>query len=212
MYILTCYNKLVHTFIDNINLKVQNKYDRWNYMNQNYINKKNKFSVRNMAEISLLIALQVILTRFLSIQTSIVRIGFGFLPIALLGIMYGPYLAGISAIISDLLGFMMFPVGGYFPGFTLTAFLTGFTYGALLHNKAKSFKRILISNLIVCILLNLCLDTLWLYIMMGKGYVALLPTRIIKTAIMIPVQCLTIYIVWNKFLSKINIINTPKYE
>ncbi|MGL4912317.1 MAG: folate family ECF transporter S component [Romboutsia sp.] len=165
---------------------------------------KNKnFNSKILTQLGLLIALQVILTRFLSIQTPIVRIGFGFLPVAIMGILYGPWIGGIGATISDLLGFILFPSGTYFPGFTLTAFLTGFTYGALLYNKTKSPLRILGSVLIVCLFLNLALDTLWLSILMGKGYMALLPTRVIKSLAMIPVQFITIDLVWDKFLLKI---------
>ncbi|WFD11839.1 folate family ECF transporter S component [Tepidibacter hydrothermalis] len=162
-----------------------------------------KLNAKIITELGLLIALQVILTRFMSIHTPIVRIGFGFLPLALTSILYGPWIGGIAAAIADLIGFILFPTGTYFPGFTLTAFLTGFTYGILLHNKPKSHKRLFISVLIVCILLNLGLDTLWLSILMGKGYIALLPTRIIKTIIMIPVQFITISLVLDRFLFKI---------
>ena len=162
-----------------------------------------KLNAKTTTELGLLIALQVILTRFMSIHTPIVRIGFGFLPLALTSILYGPCVGGITAVIADLIGFALFPTGTYFPGFTLTAFLTGFTYGILFHNKPKSHKRLLLSVLIVCILLNLGLDTLWLSILIGKGYIVLLPTRIIKTLIMIPVQFIIISLVWDKFLLKI---------
>lgn len=64
--------------------------------------------VNKIVYMGLLIALKVILTRFLSIQTPIVRIGFGFLPIAVAGIMFGPIFAGIAAI-ADILGMIIFP-------------------------------------------------------------------------------------------------------
>ena len=159
---------------------------------------KNKFDVKKLIQISLLIAIEVILTRFCSIQTPIVRIGFGFLPIAIIGMMYGPLSAGIAYAIGDLLGMALFPSGSFFPGFTLTAFLTGVTYGLFLYNKPKTWPRIVGSVLTVCLVLNLGLDTYWLSILMGKGYLALLPTRIIKAALMIPVQTLIIGIIWKK--------------
>ncbi|RDY23324.1 folate family ECF transporter S component [Romboutsia maritimum] len=162
-----------------------------------------KFNSKTITELALLIALEVILSRFLSIHTPIVRIGFGFLPLAIMGILYGSWTAGIAAIFADLIGFILFPTGTYFPGFTLTAFLTGFTYGILLYNKPKYTIRILISVLVVCLILNLVLDTLWLSILMGKGYIALLPTRIIKVLVMIPVQFISISLVWNKFLIRV---------
>lgn len=159
-----------------------------------------KFDVKKLIQISLLIAIEVILTRFCSIQTPIVRIGFGFVPIAIIAMMYGPLSAGIAYVIGDLLGMALFPSGAFFPGFTLTAFLTGVVYGVFLYNKPKTWVRILGAALTVCLVLNLCLDTYWLYILMGKGYEALLPTRIIKAGIMIPIQTFMIGIIWNKVI------------
>lgn len=158
----------------------------------------NKFDVKKLVQISLLIAIEVILTRFCSINTPIVRIGFGFLPIAIIAMMYGPLSAGIAYAIGDILGVMLFSTGQFFPGFTLTAFLTGIVYGVFLYNKPKTWPRIIGAVLIVCLVINLGLDTLWLNILMGKGYLALLPTRIIKVAIMIPVQTVIIGIIWKK--------------
>ena len=158
----------------------------------------NKFDVKKLVQISLLIAIEVILTRFCSINTPIVRIGFGFLPIAIIAMMYGPLSAGIAYAIGDILGVMLFSTGQFFPGFTLTAFLTGIVYVVFLYNKPKTWPRIIGAVLIVCLVINLGLDTLWLNILMGKGYLALLPTRIIKVAIMIPVQTVIIGIIWKK--------------
>lgn len=162
-----------------------------------------KSNTKKIAELGLLISLQILLTHFLSINTPIVRIGFGFLPLSVIGMLYGGFTAGICAVIADIMGILLFPTAPYFPGFTLTAFLTGLTYGILLYNKPKSWQRILISALVVCIIFNLGLDTLWLSIIIGKGYIGLLPTRILKTIIMVPIQLITISLVWDKFIIKI---------
>ena len=158
----------------------------------------NKFDVKKLIQISLLIAIEIILTRFCSINTPIVRIGFGFLPIAIIGMMYGPLSAGVAYAIGDLLGVALFPTGSFFPGFTITAFLTGIVYGVFLYNKPKTWPRIIGAVLTVCLVINLGLDTLWLSILMGKGYIALLPTRIMKAVLMIPVQTFIIVIIWKK--------------
>jgi ECF transporter S component (folate family) len=158
--------------------------------------------------IALLIALEIILTRFLSINTPILRIGFGFLPVAMIGILYGPIWGGMAYALGDILGMLIFPTGPYFPGLTLTAFLTGFTFGLFLHNKPVTWKRVIIPSAIVCILLNLGLDTYWLTILIGKGYLALLPTRIIKVIFALPIQVIIIPLVYNRLLSKIPFIQT----
>ena len=159
-----------------------------------------------LVTIAFLIAIEIILTRFLSISTPILRIGFGFLPVAMIGILYGPLWAGMAYAIGDILGAMLFPSGPFFPGFTVSAFLTGLVYGFILYGKPITWKRVLIASSIVCILINLGLDTLWLTILMNKGILALIPARIIKTAVMLPIQVIMIPIVWNRLLSKIRFL------
>ena len=169
---------------------------------------KNKSSVRQtptaiVVSVALLIALNVILTRFLSINTTFLRIGFGFLPVAIAGAAFGPFWAAVCGAVGDVLGMMIFPSGEYFPGFTLTAILTGITFGLLIHRKYSLIKNT-IACTFVCLVLNLCLDTLWLSIMYGEAYIALLPARIIKSVINIPVYTALVHIVWHKALSKLD--------
>ncbi|WP_018592353.1 folate family ECF transporter S component [Terrisporobacter glycolicus] len=166
-----------------------------------------KFNVKRLVQTSLLVALQIILTRFCSIQTPIVRIGFGFLPVAIIAIMYGPIWSGVANGIADIIGVVLFPTGAFFPGFTLTAILSGIVYGVFLHNKAVTWTRIIGTVLVIDIILNLGLDTYWLSILMGKGFIGLLPTRLLKEAIMIPLKVITIGIVWKKFIVKL-----PKFS
>lgn len=163
-----------------------------------------KSSTHRLVVMAFLVALEIILTRFCSINTPILRIGFGFLPVSMMGIMYGPVWAAIGYAAGDILGMMIFPSGMYFPGFTLTAILTGFVFGFFLHGKDKvTWKTVLPASLTVILVLNLCLDTLWLSIMMGDAFIALLPTRIFKCAVMLPIHLILVPLVWNRVMSKI---------
>ena len=76
--------------------------------------------------------------------------------------------------------------------FTLTAALTGAVFGILLYKNKTSLARIIIASAIVCICLNLGLDTLWLHMMYGDAFLAILPGRIIKCMINIPVYVIVI--------------------
>ena len=71
-----------------------------------------------MVTCALLVALQVILARFLSINTTFVVINFSFLAVALSGILFGPLWALAVGAVSDLIGATLFPFGAFFPGFT----------------------------------------------------------------------------------------------
>ena len=88
-------------------------------------------------------------------------------------------------------------------GFTLTALLTGLIFGLLLYRKPVTVPRVLLASAVVCIALNLLLDTLWLDIMYGNSFIALLPARAVKCVINIPIYTLLIRILWGNALSKI---------
>lgn len=169
--------------------------------------KKTSFTAQ-LVIMAFMIALEIILTRFLSINTPIVRIGFGFLPVAVLGMLYGPLWAGAAYAIGDILGALLIPTGPYFPGFTATAFLTGAVFGLFLHNRTVTWKRALAASAVVVIVLNLCLDTFWLSILMGNGVLALLPARLLKAAVMLPVETLVITFICQRVIPRIPFIST----
>lgn len=161
--------------------------------------KTNSLTYR-LVVMSFLIALEIILTRFLSINLPIVRIGFGFLPVALSGILFGPLWSGLGYVVGDILGMLIFPSGAYFPGFTLSAFLTGVIYGFFFYKKEITFKRAFFASATVLTLITVCLNTVWLSILLGKGVYALLPPRLIEACIMVFVQTITIPLVSNRIL------------
>ena len=164
---------------------------------------KSRINLKAIPVIAFLIALELVLTRFLSINTPIIRIGFGFLPVSLCALIYGPLWSAVAYAIGDVIGALLFPSGAFFPGFTLTAFLTGLTFGLFLYRKKDlthklTWLNVLPASLIVCFVLNLGLDTLWLSMLMGDGFWGLMPARIPKAFIMCAVQVLLIPFIWNR--------------
>ena len=148
-------------------------------------------STRDLVMMSLLIALEIILSRFLSISAWNIKIGFSFVPVVIAAILLGPVQAGLVGALADFIGAILFPIGAYFPGFTLTAFLTGLVYGLFLHESQKPI-RIVGAVLINQLILSLCLNTLWISILYGSPYGPLFVTRIVQTLILTAVQLVTI--------------------
>lgn len=162
--------------------------------------------IRILVFIGLFISMDVILTRFLAFQTPIIRVSFGFLPIALSGIMFGPVVGGVTAMISDIIGMIIAPRGPYFPGFTVSAFLTGAIYGLFLHKKERSVIRVLLAVLVITVFVDSFLNTIWLMIM-GLGNVGIILPRVFKNLIMVPVQTVMISLGWRylgSFIEKVN--------
>ena len=153
-----------------------------------------KISTKALVQIAMLIAIEIVLTRFLSIQTPILRISFGFLPIAIIAMLHGPLLAGISYAVADLIGITLFPAGAFFPGFTLSAFLTGVIFGIFLYEKPKSLLLVTTAVVANAIFIRIGLTTLWVQMTVGNAFVALLPVRVPAALLMIPIQVICIRI------------------
>ncbi|MEG1426614.1 MAG: folate family ECF transporter S component [Oscillospiraceae bacterium] len=154
--------------------------------------KKNHLNIQNLALMAVLLAAEIMLSRFLSLQTPIVKIGFAFIPVAIAARKMGAQEAVIVAALGDFLGALLFPVGAYFPGFTLTAAMKGLCSGLFLHKKC-SLGRITASVLINEIFGSLLLNTLWLSILFGSPFFAILPTRLLQAAILAIVQVLSLW-------------------
>ncbi len=87
-------------------------------------------SARKISSIGLLIAMSIVLTRLASLRIAIggvegIRIGFGKLPIILGGLMLGPLYGGMIGAISDIVGYIIQPIGPYIPHFTVISALVG---------------------------------------------------------------------------------------
>ena len=150
---------------------------------------------------ALLLATTVVLSRFLSIKTPIIVISFSYLPIMLSAILLGPFYSTLIAALSDLIGALLFPFGAYFFGYTLSSALAGLIYGLLLYKGKKEFSnknfiiRLIVSTLLVIVVCNTLLNTLWIYITTKKALVAILPTRLLKQLIMLPIEVVSVFFV-----------------
>lgn len=153
-----------------------------------------KINTRTLAVMALLIALEVILSRFLSINAWNIKIGFNFVPVVIAALLLGPVCAGIVAALADFIGAVLFPIGAYFPGFTLTAFLTGLVFGLFLYPK-QSFARIAGAVAVNQFILSLLLNTFWISVLYGSPFGPTLVTRMVQVAILTVVQLVTIQLI-----------------
>lgn len=148
---------------------------------------------------ALLLAMSIVLSRFLSIKTPIVTIGFSFVPMMLCAIWLGPKWTILISVLSDLIGATLFPFGSYFIGYTITAGVSGAIYGFLLYKKEedsytdKQFViRVILASILVTVIANIGLNTLWISITTGKAFMVLMTARIVKELIMIPIKVIVI--------------------
>lgn len=148
---------------------------------------------------AILLAMLIILSRFLSIKTPLLKISFAFIPQILCAIWLGAKWTVLLNVLGDLIGATLFPTGPYFIGYTISTAISGLIYGLLLYKKNdnsytdKEFLiRLIISVVLVTCISNIGLNTLWISITTGKAFIVLLGTRIVKELIMIPIQVIVI--------------------
>lgn len=158
---------------------------------------------------AMLLALLIVLSRFLSIETQFLVLSFAFIPIMMSAIWLGPKYSMMIAALGDLIGALLFPFGAYFPGFTLSAAISGLIYGLFLYNKnntsisnIKFLLKLIISSILVLGLVNIFITSFWLHMLYGKAYLVIISTRVVSQLIMLPIQVTIIYIL-NKVLNPI---------
>lgn len=130
------------------------------------------------------------------------RITFTFIPLAVAGWLFGAVPAMLVGAVGDIVGAILFPSGAYFPGFTVTAMLTGCIYGACLYRKTgvKALISIVLSKLLVNMLLHVALNSLWLSIISGKGFLYYAASRLVKNIVLLPIEVIILAAVMS-FLS-----------
>ena len=154
---------------------------------------------------AILLALLIILSRFLSIKIPNMKISFAFVPTMLCAVWLGPKWTILLNVLGDVIGATLFPTGPYFVGYTISTAIAGLIYGLMLYKKeGKEYPninflvRLTIATALVAVICNMGLNTLWSVITTGKAFWVLLSARIVKQLIMIPIHVAVIF-----FLEKV---------
>ena len=159
--------------------------------------KNSELLLRRLTVTGMMIALEIVLSRYASISFPTFKIGFYFLPMTIVAILYGPIYSSIAWGLTDIIGAMLFPTGSFFFGFTISAVLNGLIFGIFLYKNHTKIQRVLLAVGIASTLISVGCDTVWLImyfaiISVNKLPIAILTDRIIRSAVMIPVEVVTI--------------------
>ncbi|UUX33572.1 folate family ECF transporter S component [Fundicoccus culcitae] len=158
---------------------------------------KPRLSTRTITFAGLLIALNVVLNLFVLPIGNIIEITIAFLPILYAGYYFGPWIAGVIAVIGDVLGFIIRPAGFFFIGFTFNAWVSGMIYGYILHNKPVTWKRVAVAVIVQNLIVSVILTPIWLQIMYGTALLSV--PRLIRVVIMVPIEIALAYFMLNRF-------------
>ena len=160
-----------------------------------------KFNLRTLVVLALLVSANLVVTSIFKMP-GVFKYSPAFLIVALAGREYGVWGGAIVSGLGDLLSAILFPVGAFLPGITLTAALIGATYGIFMKN--ANWWKITLAVVIENFILGLFLNTFWLSLAYdSKSYlgflIARLPQMVIMTVVSIPLLLLL-----NRYVPKLN--------
>ena len=149
-------------------------------------------NTRKLTLSALLLASDVLLTRVLAFNTPLMKIGLGFAAVAICARLYGAPWAALVAALGDILGSVLFPTGAYFPGFTLTAALTGLLFGLGLYGGRKHWVRPVLAAVLNCVLISYLANSAMIAFITGNSYRSMLAVRAVQLTVMLPLQSLVL--------------------
>ncbi|WEV70491.1 folate family ECF transporter S component [Lactobacillus sp. ESL0785] len=154
-----------------------------------------KLQLRDLILLGMVVAMKIILKQF-SIGTQVVHISLDFIGNVLLGYLFGPIWGAVGGGIGDLVSSAFFGnQGGFFAGFTVSAMLGPVIYGLLLYRQPIKIGRIVVATIMVTVIINLGLNTLWLHLLYGLDFKAALLQRGAKELIVPWMQMFVTYFV-----------------
>ncbi len=161
-------------------------------------------SVQKLVIIALLIALNVVLSRIVSIKALNFKISITFITIVLAAYLYGYFGAIIVAFFGDLIGSLLFPIGPYNPLLSLTAVLSGIVY-AYFFKKEMSKKNIICACFVNRFIVSMLINTTIISIMYNLSFKATLITRFYQAVVMFVVEILILFI-GSKYIERLNYV------
>lgn len=165
--------------------------------------------VECLAICAMLMAITLVISSFTVVIGPYIKIGFSFVATELAYMLFGPVVGAIFGGTADILAFILKPTGSFFPGFTISAILSGLIYGMCFYKKPVSIIRIFIVKAFVAVFINMLLGTYWLTLLYGKGFLVLFPARALKNLIMLPINTALFYSI-AKFVERLNLLSLER--
>lgn len=123
------------------------------------------------------------------------RIGITEIPNVVIDFFFGPVTGGIFAAVMDIVKYVANPDGPFFPGYTLTAVTAAVIFGLFLYRRKLRIRNLIIAEILVKLICNIGLNTVWSVMLYNKAIAVILPTRIVTNLIQLPIDTMVLYFV-----------------
>lgn len=155
----------------------------------------------------LLIALGTVLSFFHIAISNVMEIRFTSFVFAVAGYVMGPVWGGVVGAATDILGWLVRPTGPFFPGFSISNVVTAVIYALFFHKRKVALWRVVVAEAVNMVVVHLILNSLWLSMLYGNGFIALIGARIVKQLISLPIYAAATYFLL-KMLEKTPVVKT----
>ena len=149
-------------------------------------------------------ALMVAMARALSLIPGIpiahTKLTWGFLARSLCALVCGPTLGLIFAFVEDILGFILQPTGDFFPGYTLSTMAGVLVYALCFYRARITVWRLVLANLLVNVVVNAVMGTLWTVMVRGGVYWAWFIPSLGKNLVTIIPKAAVLYVLFQALL------------
>lgn len=156
-------------------------------------------SVRNLTMVALFGCMSVVMGYFTIQIGDFLKIGFSSIVQQFVYYLFGPGTGMLFAGAMDILKFAVRPTGAFFPGYTLNAMLAAVIYGFFYYRQKISLRRVFAAQLVVALVCNVCLGTLWWHMTTTQVQAAFFPVlgvRLGKNLAQWPLNSLLYYGTW----------------
>ena len=147
-------------------------------------------NLRVLAVAALFVGLHVVVSAFFVPLGENLRMYFSFFVTAVGSLIYGPVIALMVGIASDILGFLIHPSGAFFPGYIITAMASGLCYALFFYRTKLSILRVFLCKLCINLFINIGLGSLWSSMLYGKGFYYYLAKSSVKNILLLPLEVL----------------------
>ena len=185
-----------------------------------------KLNAKTISICGVLTAMTIVLAEFLGVNLPMIQISFNFIPLIFAALCFGPVYTCIIAALADFLGVILFQGGGFNPMFTIIAALAGLAYGVWLYDGSPVNRAIkgairklcrnssnpdriggivaaFIASLFNSVVFTLICTPVVLHIWYKLSYAALYPSRLVKVAVMIPLETVVISLVETQVIPRL---------
>ena len=94
----------------------------------------------------------------------------GFLSRSLCALVCGPVMGLVFGFVEDILGFILHPTGEFFPGYTLSTMAGVLVYALCFFRRRITVVRLIAANLLVNLLVNAAMGSIWSTMVRGGVY------------------------------------------